>query len=115
MTILEVRISPGLGDASQAGGDPAGHAANVVGTDVDLAGVNPDPDRVSRRGAQGGGATDRAHRTVECGEKPLVRALDPAAAMSLDAAARGVLVNIERAGGAQDRGQHAVWLRLGAG
>src|SRR5680860_392325 len=97
------------------------HAADVVPADLDLAGVQADPDlqaQARSRVADGTAAADRARRPVEGGQKAIPHRLHFAALERLQLVADGRVVSIEEVlpptiaegrrsfGGADDVGEH---------
>src|SRR5262245_27335836 len=80
----------GAGQGADPGADVDRHPEDVVAYELDLTGVDPDPDlQPDRRQfvADRGGAADRPGRAVEGGQEPVPHRLDLSPAVDLELAA----------------------------
>ena len=98
LTVLDTRISRRLRQRRHPLADVHRQPADVVTADLDLAGVQADPDletEIGSRVPDGGRAPDRPRRPVERGEETVARRLHLAAAERLELLADGCVVVVE--------------------
>jgi hypothetical protein len=98
--VLETSSSPASARAPiRACADVDRHPADVVAEQLDLAGVDPDPDLDPDRRqllADGSRTADRPRRAVEGGQEAVAHRLDLAAAVELELAADDRVVALEQ-------------------